>query len=369
MPMNLLRKQKGAILALTAVMLPVLLAFMGLAVDLGNVFAAQAKLQSAADAAVLAGAQVYNISNDQKKAKQKAEDMLQKNIDIKNLSYQDFHSASAGRFSTSYEYYVGYLHEDVPLYFLRFVGKPTYTVEAKAVAIVGITDENHKKDRENAYKLLESVLRKAVQNQADYESSSWWTQMNWNNQRNPRISLPNKNSFVSLLVTKEAGSRQGHDGSASIGVQINGSNYRGFSYLWSDIVNYLDPSLSDLKVQQQNGVTWYGVRLYGDGSAYYFQGYNDSRALTQQTGIATGKNFQGHPLYLNDRQKYFYYGSDGYIYYLDIPLNKQNNNNQIIPENGPYSRDYSLSGDVATFEEDDNVTVTKTVLVDNKLAD
>lgn len=358
MPMNLLRKQKGAILALTAVMLPVLLAFMGLAVDLGNVFAAQAKLQSAADAAVLAGAQVYVKDNNHKDAENNAISILKKNIDISTLSSYSFYASSGGAVSTNHEYYVGHLEENVPLIFLRLIGQSSYPVEAKAVATVAITDENHKKDRQNAYQLLENVLRKAVQNQADYESSGWWGQMNWNNRRNPRISLPNKDSFVSLIVTNEGNIRQGHDGSASNdGVLINGNRYNGFQGLWSNIVNYLDPSLADLKVQQKNGVTWYGVRLYGDGTAYYFQGYNDSSALTQQTGTPINQTYNGYPLYRNDRQKTFYRGSNGRIYYYD-------------PYIKSYRNDYILSGDVSTFQDEDDVTtVTKPVLVDNKLAE
>ena len=50
-----LKKQQGAIITLFALLLPVLLAFTGLAVDLGRLYMEQNRLQNIADAAVLAG--------------------------------------------------------------------------------------------------------------------------------------------------------------------------------------------------------------------------------------------------------------------------------------------------------------------------
>ena len=49
------RFQRGSILVLTAVMLPVILLFCGLALDMGELYAHRARLQNAADAAALAG--------------------------------------------------------------------------------------------------------------------------------------------------------------------------------------------------------------------------------------------------------------------------------------------------------------------------
>ena len=53
--MEKLKKQQGAIITLFALLLPVLLAFTGLAVDLGRLYMEQGRLQNIADAAVLAG--------------------------------------------------------------------------------------------------------------------------------------------------------------------------------------------------------------------------------------------------------------------------------------------------------------------------
>lgn len=53
------RQQKGALLVLTAVMLPLLLVFTGFAVDFGNMYYQKSRLQNATDAAVLAGSAKY----------------------------------------------------------------------------------------------------------------------------------------------------------------------------------------------------------------------------------------------------------------------------------------------------------------------
>lgn len=51
-----MKHNKGAILVLTALLLPIILMFMGLAVDTGSLYAQKARLQNIADAAALAGA-------------------------------------------------------------------------------------------------------------------------------------------------------------------------------------------------------------------------------------------------------------------------------------------------------------------------
>ena len=61
--MKLLTSRKGATFVLTAILLPVLLACMGIAVDLGRLYAEKARLQNLADAAVLAG--LAEIKKDQ----------------------------------------------------------------------------------------------------------------------------------------------------------------------------------------------------------------------------------------------------------------------------------------------------------------
>ena len=54
-----MKKERGAIFVFTAVMLPLLFGFMGLAYDVGNIYMHKARLQNTADAASLAGARGY----------------------------------------------------------------------------------------------------------------------------------------------------------------------------------------------------------------------------------------------------------------------------------------------------------------------
>lgn len=54
-----LKQEKGAVFVLTAILLPMLFGFMGIAYDVGNLYSHKAKLQNTADAAALAGARAY----------------------------------------------------------------------------------------------------------------------------------------------------------------------------------------------------------------------------------------------------------------------------------------------------------------------
>ena len=59
------KQERGAIFVLTALLLPVLFGFMGLAYDVGNLYMHKARLQNVTDAAALAGGAIYKERNDQ----------------------------------------------------------------------------------------------------------------------------------------------------------------------------------------------------------------------------------------------------------------------------------------------------------------
>lgn len=61
-----LRQEHGAVFVLTAILLPVLCGFMGIAYDVGNLYMHKAKLQNVTDAAALAGGAVFKERSDQK---------------------------------------------------------------------------------------------------------------------------------------------------------------------------------------------------------------------------------------------------------------------------------------------------------------
>lgn len=75
-----LKNERGAYLVFFAILIPILFGCAGLAVDLGNGFARHARLQKAADAAVLAAAYVYDENNSAEMYRV-AEQYLQANLD------------------------------------------------------------------------------------------------------------------------------------------------------------------------------------------------------------------------------------------------------------------------------------------------
>ena len=64
--LQVLCKERGAVFVLTAILLPVLLGFVGIAYDVGNLYMHKTKLQNVTDAAALAGGAVFKERSDQK---------------------------------------------------------------------------------------------------------------------------------------------------------------------------------------------------------------------------------------------------------------------------------------------------------------
>lgn len=75
-----IKNERGAYLVFFAILIPILFGCAGLAVDLGNGFARHARLQKAADAAVLAASYVYDENNSAEMYRV-AEQYLQANLD------------------------------------------------------------------------------------------------------------------------------------------------------------------------------------------------------------------------------------------------------------------------------------------------
>ena len=59
MKMNYLKQERGSILVLSVILLPILFAFLGFGYDFGNIYMHKSRLQNVADAAALAGARAY----------------------------------------------------------------------------------------------------------------------------------------------------------------------------------------------------------------------------------------------------------------------------------------------------------------------
>ena len=119
------RGQQGAILVLTAFLLPFIIAFTGMAVDLGNLYVQHQRLQNAADAAVLAGAKAYAENNEKVDSHPKADARAKEYIigQYHNLATDeeiDTPQYKAKEYNKQIYYRVD-LSKEVPLYFLSFI--------------------------------------------------------------------------------------------------------------------------------------------------------------------------------------------------------------------------------------------------------
>ena len=174
--MEKLKKQQGAIITLFALLLPVLLAFTGLAVDLGRLYMEQNRLQNIADAAVLAGLaelKAQNKANGQlvtgmhdgavtvdeeellEAANTGANEYLRKNsgdfFDLEDVNAKKVLQTAIYRiknnddkYSYFYKLIIGY---EYPLYFGRIIYPNDMLVQAEAVVqfdkIENSPDDDH----------------------------------------------------------------------------------------------------------------------------------------------------------------------------------------------------------------------------------
>lgn len=125
------RARRGQALIWTALLLPLLLAIVGLALDGGIVFAARRQAQNAADAAARAGAQEIDIARyrdtdevvlDERWARYEARRYLA------GLGARDATVDIAGN-----QVFVT-VRREVPLSFMRLVGVGSVRIEASAIA-------------------------------------------------------------------------------------------------------------------------------------------------------------------------------------------------------------------------------------------
>ena len=151
-------RQQGAIIAFTALLLPMIIVGVGLAVDLGNIYVQHARLQNAADAAALAGAKAYAENNETVDKHPKANDKAEKYIQGEFHNLEDkqrekiednYEDGKKDRYKAQTKdditYYRVKLIKEVPLYFLgsfykKISGKNTFTVPVFSVAAIQSRD-------------------------------------------------------------------------------------------------------------------------------------------------------------------------------------------------------------------------------------
>lgn len=134
-----IKNERGAYMVFFAILIPILFACAGLAVDLGNGFARHARLQKAADAAALAGAAAFAMNQEtvdsHPKADAQAETYAKVNWGNGRASFQKRPQAQT---VDGVSYYRVLLQESIPTTFIKFVGikEDLFNIEAEAVAVI-----------------------------------------------------------------------------------------------------------------------------------------------------------------------------------------------------------------------------------------
>ena len=147
-------REKGAIIVMFALFIPLMMICVGLAIDLGNLYAHKTRLQNAADAAALAGARAYAQSSDAdlrakyemeiedtvdnpQNANTEAKRYVKMDAEEKNLKNAISFASRAKEDENKNIYYRVDLSEIVPLYFLRVIpGLTEQEVKASSIAAV-----------------------------------------------------------------------------------------------------------------------------------------------------------------------------------------------------------------------------------------
>ena len=125
---RLSKEQKGVFIVFTAVLLPIILACAGLAMDLGNAFAHKSKLQNAADAAVLVYATL--VQTDKTSAKEQTIKYMDANMH--GESYQNLHAQIRQNQKDNKSMVTLYATKNVPTTFMRILGFDAVPVSVEA---------------------------------------------------------------------------------------------------------------------------------------------------------------------------------------------------------------------------------------------
>ncbi|WP_027405854.1 TadE/TadG family type IV pilus assembly protein [Anaerovibrio sp. RM50] len=131
----MIKEQRGAVIILFALIIPFIMCCTGLAIDLGNMYVHYSRLQNAADAAALAGANAYAESGGETET---ANNFAQRYVTV-NEKNASFKSPPQIKDKDGKIYYVVVLKERVPLYFLRYFPQIGSDTEISAAGCAQIT--------------------------------------------------------------------------------------------------------------------------------------------------------------------------------------------------------------------------------------
>lgn len=133
------RERRGVILILTALLLTVLIGITALAIDYGNAADYRHRMQSAADAAAIAGARELkrnpSITNAQIELFVRHDAALNGFTQgVNSIAVSSFHNPSSGPFVANPKYVEVKISRPLPTFFLALFGRPTISVAVRAVA-------------------------------------------------------------------------------------------------------------------------------------------------------------------------------------------------------------------------------------------
>ena len=127
------RTQKGTVIVLAAILLPILLAGLGLVIDNGQALDMKRRLQKAADAGALAAAHEIR-RNKAGGLHQIALDNIKLNgFSLPDTNIQVFNPPKTGKRAGDKDFVEVVLRHEAPLYFMKAFYEPQVMVEARAI--------------------------------------------------------------------------------------------------------------------------------------------------------------------------------------------------------------------------------------------
>ena len=133
--MNRLRgHERGQVLALAAISLVVVIGFVGLAVDVGMLWTERRHMQTAVDAAAVAGAVALREGDNVQNAGTEAATLNSFTNGQNNVTVTINHPPLSGAYAGNSSYVEAVVNQSEPTYFLRALGYRTVNVSTRAVS-------------------------------------------------------------------------------------------------------------------------------------------------------------------------------------------------------------------------------------------
>jgi Flp pilus assembly protein TadG len=138
------RREKGSVLLMCALAMPVLIGLAGLALDAGTMYVERRNMQTAADAGALGGAsEIYRQQFSLVTSSAQAATTANGFTDGTNgVTVTVNRPQASGYYTGNLEYVEVLINQPSPTYFRRFLGTRPWTVPARAVAGVGANGKN-----------------------------------------------------------------------------------------------------------------------------------------------------------------------------------------------------------------------------------